>query len=553
MQSYKALPLFFSCLLAACGGGSGGKADTENASINAGEDITVVEKSEFTLKAQISPSGGTVSWQVVSGPSVEGFPQDGEEITVTAPDVKSDSVLLLKANYISPNGQTVSDQVSVSVTSQNQLPLPTVTQTLPEEGQAKYLDIIELSAAESSDPDENGQVVGYAWQLLSGPTLTFATTSEQTLRFVHPLLVNNSAAKFRLTVTDDEGGSASTEYSVALSKAANPVIAEAGEAKTATEFDTVILDASNSKTASGQFNCIWQQVGQSNSVAIKQPQQCTTEFVAPDVDVVTAISFQVTVTDPNGLSAVDTTTINLEPKALGDLQDTGLTKCYSNTVEITCGDDNYPRQDGDMGRDSVATFLDKVGTGRAAFDYTKLDQFADELPDNTSQFTCVRDNVNGLIWEVKETDTGVIPNTDLRDGANHYTWYLNSSGAAFPGSIAGLPDSTCPSDANCGIQAYIDAVNGSNFCGGSNWRLPTYVELMTLIDFGREGEAHLLDSHFFPNVPSISALGHLYYWTAQTSVDGRSLSQAFILDMKTGNDLAYPKANTAYVRLVRTP
>ncbi|CAM4082655.1 DUF1566 domain-containing protein [Pseudoalteromonas byunsanensis] len=559
MQRTKILPFLLGLLLVACGGGGGSDSETgtENASINAGEDITVLEKSVFTLSALVSPSGGTVSWQILSGPNVEGFPLEGMEIEVTAPDVKSDSEVAFKVDYLAPNGQVVSDQVSVFITSQNQLPIPVVTQTLPSEGQSQYLDIVELSAAESLDPDENGQVVGYLWEQLSGPTLSFNSTTEQTLQFVHPLLVTNQAAKFRLTVTDDEDGSTSTEYSVTLLKADKPVIAEAGETQTAIEFDTVMLDASQSKTASGQFSCLWQQIaqtGQNTTVTISEPNKCATEFVAPDVDVTTALSFQVTVTDPNGYSATDTTTVNLEPKALGLIQDSGLSKCYDASTEIDCDDVDYPEQDADIGRDSVADFLDKVGQGRAAFDYTKLNEFADELPDTASQFSCVRDNVNGLIWEVKLSETGTLPNTDTRDGVNHYTWYVDQvSGAAYPGSVISPANTTCPSDSSCGIQTFIDEVNASNFCGGSNWRLPTYFELLSLMDFGRETGSHMLDPDFFPNLPDVSALGHLYYWTAQTSVDGRSLSQAFILDMQTGNDLAYPKANTAYVRLVRTP
>ena len=53
-------------------------------------------------------------------------------------------------------------------------------------------------------------------------------------------------------------------------------------------------------------------------------------------------------------------------------------------------------------------------------------------------------------------------------------------------------------------------------------------------------------------MPSESALNHLRYWTSQTAADGTSLSQAYIIDMSDGNDLAYPKDNTAYVRLVRS-
>ncbi|MBD1582062.1 Lcl C-terminal domain-containing protein [Pseudoalteromonas sp. S16_S37] len=558
MHVTKAVPLLISLLLSACGGGSSNSgSNTENASINAGDDFTVLEKADFMLSAQVSPAGGTVSWQLVSGPNIEGFPQEGTEISVTAPDVKSDTVAQFRADYIAPDGQSSSDTIRVSFTSQNQLPIPVVTQTLPEEGQAKYLDIMEFSAADSEDPDENGRVVGYAWQQLSGPTLTVDTTTEQKLRFVHPLLVNNDVAKFLLTVTDDESGSASTEFTITLLKAEKPVIADAGQEQTVTEFDLVTLNASNSKTASGNFSCVWEQIeltGNKTAVELTNPKQCIAQFIAPDVDVATSIAFRVTVTDPNGYIDSNTTSISLQPKALGFIQDTGLSDCYDDSTKISCANSDYPRQDADVGRDSVAELLDKAGQGRASFDYTKLNEFADELPDTATSFSCVRDNINGLIWEVKLADTGTVPNTNVRDGKNHYTWYLlDDKGGAFPGGVIGAANSTCPSNANCGIQTYIDTVNSSNFCGGSNWRLPTYIELLSLIDFGREGGQHFLDPELFPNIPSPSQLGHLYYWTTQTSLDGRSLSQAFILDMQTGNDLAYPKSNTAYVRLVRTP
>ncbi|CAH9054314.1 hypothetical protein PSECIP111854_01348 [Pseudoalteromonas sp. CIP111854] len=558
MAVTKTLPLLLSLVLVGCGGGSSDSGtNTENASINAGEDFTVLEKSDFTLTAQVSPADGTISWQVLSGPSIEGFPKEELEAQVTAPDVKTDSNVVFIVDYIAPNGQKVSDQITVSITSQNQLPIPAVSQTLPEDGLAKYLDTIEFSAEESSDPDENGQVVAYLWEQVSGPNIVLNTTAESTLQFIHPLLVNNDVAIFRLTVQDDEGGSASTEFSVPLLQAATPVIAEAGDNQTVSEFDMVILDASKSKTASGQFTCLWQQVessSQNTIVQIKQPQQCMTEFTAPDVDVATTVSFQVTVTDGGGFDASDTTIVQLEPKALGLIQDSGLTKCFSDSAQINCKDTSYPKQDADIGRDSVASLLDKAGQGRAAFDYTKLNEFADELPDDATEFSCVRDNINGLIWEVKLSNTGVIPNTHVRDSVNHFTWYLTSQeGSVFAGSIAGAANSTCSSDENCGIQAYIDTVNSSNFCGGSNWRLPSYFELLSLIDYGSENSTLLLDTELFANTPDVSILGHIYYWTAQTSVDGRSLTQAFIFDMQTGNDLAYPKSDTAYVRLVRTP
>lgn len=108
------------------------------------------------------------------------------------------------------------------------------------------------------------------------------------------------------------------------------------------------------------------------------------------------------------------------------------------------------------------------------------------------------------------------------------------------------------------FTTYVNEVNAIDFCGGTNWRVPTYTELLGILDYAKQGEASLLNSEFFPNQPSniqLSDDGNPFmpYWTSQTAVDGTSLSQAYIIDMSSANDLAYPKGKTAFVRLVRTP
>jgi hypothetical protein len=68
--------------------------------------------------------------------------------------------------------------------------------------------------------------------------------------------------------------------------------------------------------------------------------------------------------------------------------DTGQTKCYDNTQEITCpqpGEDFY-------GHDAQYDINPQS--------YTKLDETGNDLPDEAPwPWVMVRDNVTGLIWE----------------------------------------------------------------------------------------------------------------------------------------------------------
>lgn len=539
--------LFLLCLLlAACGGGGGADDSPIQASVFAGNDLQVIEKSEFTVIAKGSPDKGTFTWQRVSGPIIEGFPLQGAEQVITAPDVKSDSELVLKVTYQTQDGRVVSDNLSIFIRSSNQLPVAIITQTAPAVLPSMYNDTVTLSGLDSSDPDENGQISGYLWQQLSAVDLTVSSYNSSTLSFTHPLLENDTNVKWQLTVTDDEGGVARSDYDMTLNKTAQLIIANAGPDQTVEEFDKVALDATASKAATQTYQCRWQQLT-GNTQPLANAELCVTSFFAADVDLTTTLSFEVQVTDSKGRTDSDTVFIDVKPKALGLINDSGAGECYNNTQRINCASTEFPNQDADLGRDSFANRLAKVGKGNLAFDYTKLNEFADELLDDAQSFSCIRDNTTGLIWEVKSPNSGVVPNTTLRDGQNHYIWQGNVNS----GDVNGSANTTCPSNKDCGLQTYINEVNGLDFCGGSNWRLPTYTELLSLIDYGKQGQNLLIDPAYFPHTPAANLLGHLRYWTSQTAVDGRSLSQAYIIDMMNGNDLAYPKNNTAYVRLVR--
>ncbi|MCU7817955.1 MAG: DUF1566 domain-containing protein [gamma proteobacterium symbiont of Lucinoma myriamae] len=83
------------------------------------------------------------------------------------------------------------------------------------------------------------------------------------------------------------------------------------------------------------------------------------------------------------------------------------------------------------------------------FDYTKIDSNGNDLPDNASSWSCVRDNRSGLIWEVKT-------------GANrNITYSVNGS------------------------SGYVDELNSNHLCGYDDWRLPEVDEFNLIVDYSR--------------------------------------------------------------------
>ncbi|MFP8777866.1 DUF1566 domain-containing protein [Hydrogenophaga sp. RWCD_12] len=105
--------------------------------------------------------------------------------------------------------------------------------------------------------------------------------------------------------------------------------------------------------------------------------------------------------------------------------------------------------------------------------------------------SCVKDNITGLVWEGKEA-------SGTRAGTNTYTNTGNNS----------------PGDAS----SYVAAVNALNLCGFSDWRLPTVMELQSILVYG-SGTDPVVNPTWFPNttwLPTSTAPGH--YWTSQQAV-----------------------------------
>lgn len=102
----------------------------------------------------------------------------------------------------------------------------------------------------------------------------------------------------------------------------------------------------------------------------------------------------------------------------GRLNDTGITQCADGATNgLTCPVTDYPDQDAQYGRDFE---VNDDSDGHAGFSFTKLDEKGNELLANATNWSCVKDNVTGLIWEVKQGGNGMIGDEGLHDGDDRY-------------------------------------------------------------------------------------------------------------------------------------
>lgn len=228
--------------------------------------------------------------------------------------------------------------------------------------------------------------------------------------------------------------------------------------------------------------------------------------------------------------------------ASGQLNDSGAIRCYAPHTSVAGGFDVthcsaetvIAGQDSLTGRD--ANNPTKLGAGLGGVDFTELDSSGNPITDG-SEHSCVRDNVTGLVWEVKTA-----ANRDQR-----YVWGTGT------GSTAG------------DVNAFVTETNNSGLCGLSNWRLPTVHELFGLVDFDKtfyviqtaQTDSAVydylsIDRDFFPNtrlvnqyVNTHTRVRHSHYWTSDTYLDQYSDPNYTLVDFFRGSlvNTNNPRAN----------
>jgi hypothetical protein len=215
------------------------------------------------------------------------------------------------------------------------------------------------------------------------------------------------------------------------------------------------------------------------------------------------------------------------------LNDTGITwsvDIFYNQYDYECQLDitsPYP-QDCNDGRDFTHN---NDADGQAGLIYTKLDAAGNELPIDALFWSCVRDNITELVWEVKSVE--------LINSIHYYGTSYAWGGIGTQGSYGTI--------FNSDWDTLVNGSNNESFCGFSDWRVPSISEMESLINYGAVSPT--IDVNFFPLTLSDE------YWTS--TPDASNPDIAWSIDFNTGksknNSFEFQNRNTPKrVRLVRS-
>ena len=154
--------------------------------------------------------------------------------------------------------------------------------------------------------------------------------------------------------------------------------------------------------------------------------------------------------------------------------------------------------------------------------YIKVDASGNQLQDSATSWSCVYDDVNELLWEVKTDDD------DTHDKDNEYRWGGAAETAAGEENVYGDWDEL------------INGSNGESFCGYNDWRVPTKDELREIVV---TENSPTINTDYFPNT--------LAAWFWSSSPNASSVSYAWRFSFNIGYDDNYYRSVYYRVRLVR--
>ncbi|MEA5446857.1 DUF1566 domain-containing protein [Gammaproteobacteria bacterium AB-CW1] len=223
---------------------------------------------------------------------------------------------------------------------------------------------------------------------------------------------------------------------------------------------------------------------------------------------------------------------------IGGLNDTGLQQCYDGDADamVSCPVADWPGQDADFGRDRLAAEgeLEKIDAGHAGFDFTKIAANGATLPADAEEWRCVRDNVTGLMWEVKtaDPDDWYADEDDIHALVHRWSWYnpderVNGGRAGIRHTALG----SCPLE-YCSTRDFIEAVNEKGLCGYNDWRLPTVREWLSINNYHpsptiRRRINNFVDTTYFPSQRHRGT--YPFFWSGSAFVNP-------LLDMEPGDD-----------------
>jgi len=303
---------------------------------DAGPDQTVGVGVTVTLDGSNSTDQddgiGSYLWAQTGGLPVTLSDPTAAQPTFLTPDVGAGGVSLTFSLTVTDQfGLQNADTCVVNVSFDNTPP------TADAGGDQLVDEGVQVTLDGSNSSDADGTIASYLWTQTAGTPVTLSDPTAARPVFTAPdVEPGGQALTFQLQVTDDGGLQATGSCIVNVSWVNLPPTANAGADQTVSEGSTVSLDGSNSDDLDdGIASYQWAQTG-GTPVTLSNPFTVIPLFTAPLVGAGgDALTFQLTVTDSDGLQDTDTCIVNISWINLPPTADAGVDQTVNQGATVS--------------------------------------------------------------------------------------------------------------------------------------------------------------------------------------------------------------------------
>ncbi|MGD9161933.1 MAG: PKD domain-containing protein, partial [Desulfobacteraceae bacterium] len=286
------------------------------------------------------------------------------------------------------------------------------------EGSLVYLD-----ASNSNDPD--GDAISYQWTQISGISVALDNPVAIQPSFTAPSISSQGESlTFQLTVTDSEGLQSTDSCIVNIVSVNNPPAADAGPDLNINEGSLVYLDGTNSSDPDGDaLTYQWIQTG-GLSVSLNGLTSAQPTFDSPYISSEgESLTFQLTVTDSEGLQSTDSCVVNIISVNNPPEADAGPDQNVNEGSIVYLNGSNSSDPDGD-----ALTYQWTQASGPAV----TLDNSSAVQPSFNSPY--IESEGESITFQLTVTDEGSLQSTD--------TCIVNIVSVNNPPSASAGPDQT---------------------------------------------------------------------------------------------------------------
>ena len=228
--------LITTLFITACGTDNGETTDAgadntapQNYTVDAGADQITMQGSLVTLAGNTDLDESQVAayaWRQLSGISITLNNANTATASFIAPAVDTTQVPVFQFSVTDNNGTQIVDSVNITIsagtTDNPSAPIANAGEDLNVPGR-QYVTHIGYGT------DADGTISAYSWTQVAGKEVIIENPDSDTLSFEAPLVVGNELLRFELTVTDNQGNSATDLMDVTVTdKGSAQVVAAIG-------------------------------------------------------------------------------------------------------------------------------------------------------------------------------------------------------------------------------------------------------------------------------------------------------------------------------------